>query len=241
LADFPFHAAPFRGQPLVASTEVRTLPSLAPLRFSAVGRHATARDNRPVRAVVAVVGQPRYELLPELPALRAEAAAVGHAFPATTALHDDKATTAAVRESLASADVLHLAGHAFFESRQPNMARILLADRPLFAFEMACATRAPRLVNLSGCRAGAERRSLGGEGEGLAAAFLAAGTETVVAPMWPVRDDAAQAFNEALYRELARPDTEPAQAARTAQLSLMAHPQFAHPGLWGAFSVLGRL
>jgi CHAT domain-containing protein len=121
------------------------------------------------------------------------------------------------------------------------MARILLTDRPLFAFEVSCATRVPRVVNLSGCRAGAEQRSLGGEGEGLAAAFLAAGTETVVAPLWPVRDDAALAFNEALYRELARPGVEVSQGARHAQLTLMATPQFAHPGLWGAFSVLGRL
>lgn len=241
LQDFPFHAAPFRGQPLVASAEVRALPSLAPLRFSSSGRREWVRGGRSLRAVVAVVRQPRYELLPELPALRAEAAAVGNAFPATTGLYDDEATAEAVRGSLGTADVLHLAGHAVFEPQQPYMARILFADRPLFAFEVACATRAPRLVNLSGCRAGAMRRSLGGEGEGLAAAFLAAGTETVVAPLWPVRDDAALAFNEALYRELARPDAELAQAARHAQLSLMAHQRFAHPGLWGAFTVLGKL
>jgi CHAT domain-containing protein len=239
LADFPFHAASFHGQPLVASAEVRILPSLASLRSSSA--REPIRGGRSLRAVVAAVRQPRYELLPELSALRAEASAVCEAFPNTTNLYDDEVTAGVVRDALGEVDVLHLAGHAVFEPTAPYMARILLADRPLFAFEVACAARAPRLVNLSGCRAGAERRALGGEGEGLAAAFLAAGTETVIAPLWPVRDDAALAFNEALYRELVRPDFELAQATRHAQLSLMAQPQFSHPGLWGAFTVLGRL
>jgi CHAT domain-containing protein len=240
LQDFPFHAAPFRGEPLVAAADVRALPSIAPLGVGGRRREPVS-DGRSLRAVVVAVRQPRYELLPELPALRAESEAVRRAFATTTGLYDDEATTGVVRDAFGAADVLHLAGHAVFEPLAPNMARMLLADRPLFAFEVACARRAPRLVNLSCCRAGAERRSVGGEGEGLAAAFLAAGTETVVAPLWPVRDDAALAFNEALYQELARPDAELAQAARHAQLSLMAHPQFAHPGLWGAFTVLGRL
>ncbi|TPQ17955.1 CHAT domain-containing protein [Streptomyces sporangiiformans] len=239
LEDFPFHAAPFRGRPLVVSAEVRALPSLAPLGSNG-GRRGPLAGGSP-KAVVAAVRQPRYELLPELPALRAEAAAVRAAFPHTTGLYDDQATAGATLDALGTADVLHIAGHASFEPAQPNMARILLADRPLFAFEIACAPRAPRLVNLSGCRTGAERRTLGGEGEGLAAAFLAAGTETVVAPLWPVRDDAALAFNEALYGQLAAPGVGLAQATRRAQLAVMADPRFAHPGLWGAFTVLGSL
>ncbi|MET8243741.1 CHAT domain-containing protein [Streptomyces sp. NPDC005202] len=240
LEDFPFHAAPFRGRPLVASAEVRLLPSLAPLRPDGA-RRAAVRTQGSARAVVAAVRRPRYELLPELPALRAEAEAVRAAFPATAGLYDDEATADAVRAALGAADVLHLAGHAAFEPSHPNMARLLLADRPLFAFEIACADRVPTLVNLSGCRAGAERRGLGGEGEGLAAAFLAAGAETVVAPQWPVRDDAALRFNEVLYGELSCPGTELTRAVRSAQLALMADSRFEHPGLWGAFTMLGRL
>jgi hypothetical protein len=240
LADFPFHAAPFHGQPLIMTAEVRALPSLAPLRRGD-DRGTPDRDGAELRAVVAAVRRPRYEVLPELLSLRAEAAAVRARFPDAIALSDDQATAAAVRAALGTADVLHLAGHAVFEPSYPQMARILLADRPLFAFEVACAARVPRLVNLSGCRAGAERRGLGGEGEGLAAAFLASGAETVIAPLWPIRDDAALAFNEALYRELAVPGAGSAQAARRAQLSLLAKPEFAHPGHWGAFAVLGTL
>ncbi|MEV1076786.1 CHAT domain-containing protein [Streptomyces sp. NPDC050211] len=240
LEDFPFHAAPFRGRPLVTYAEVRLLPSLAPLRPDGVRRPERPAD-RPARAVVAAVRRPRYELLPELQALRAEAAAVRATFPDTTGLYDDDATASAVHSALGTADVLHLAGHAAFEPAHPNMARLLLADRPLFAFEIACADRVPALVNLSGCRAGAERRSLGGEGEGLAAAFLAAGAQTVVAPQWPVRDDAALRFNELLYGQLSRPGTPLGQAVRDAQLGLMTDSRFGHPGLWGAFTMLGGL
>ncbi|MGY6022300.1 CHAT domain-containing protein [Streptomyces spinosirectus] len=242
LADFPFHAAPFRGRPLVHHAEVRSLPSLG-LLASAGAVTPPARPRRPEapRALFAAVEHPAYEVLPPLAMLRTEAEAVRTAFPAAGVLHDERATAAAVLEAVESCDVLHLAGHAAFAAEHPNMARILLADRPLFAFEVATAGAAPRLVNLSGCRAGAERRHLGGEGEGLAASFLAAGTEIVVAPPWPVRDDAALAFNSVLYGELARPGREVGAAVRCAQLALLADPRFAHPGLWGAFTVLGGL
>lgn len=241
LGDFPFHAAPFRGRPLVSWCEVRGLPSLAPL--APRERRPAGRDEsrEPPRVAVAAVRQPRYEVLPELPALPREVAALRNAFPAATVRMDEEATAAAVSADIAAADVLHVAGHATFEPEHPLLARILMADRPLFAFEIMCAARAPRLVNLSGCRAGAERRQLSGEGEGLAAAFLAAGARTVVAPLWPVRDDVALAFNELLYRELSRPGTGPGEAARRAQLSLMTEPRFAHHGLWGAFTALGAL
>jgi CHAT domain-containing protein len=236
LEDFPFHAAPFQGKPLVASVEVRALPSLVLLRSFGDRRQPLTGGGRR-KAVVVAVPQPRYELLPALPALRAEVAAVNTAFPDTIGLYDDDATAEAVRTALSTADVLHFAGHTAFEPRQPTLARILLADRPLFAFEIACASQVPRLVNLSGCRAGAQRRTLGGEGEGLPAAFLAAGAQAVIAPLWPVRDDAALAFNEALYRELAEPGADVTQAARRAQLALMADPRFDHPGLWGPFTL----
>jgi CHAT domain-containing protein len=236
LTDFPFHAAPFQGQPLVASAEVRALPSLALLR-SVGDRRQPLTGGGTRKATVVAVPQPRYELLPPLPALSAEAAAVNTAFPDTTCLSDEGATTEAVRTALSTADVLHFAGHAAFEPRWPTLARLLLVDRPLFAFEIACAAQVPQLVNLSGCRAGAQQRTLGGEGEGLPAAFLAAGAQAVIAPLWPVRDDAALAFNETLYRELAHPGADIAQAARHAQLTLMTDPRFQHPGLWGPFAL----
>lgn len=239
LGTFPFHAAPFHGQPLLAHVPVRVLPSFAYLRPDRGSRvPEPSRTGLALRALVASVASPRYELLRELPGTRAETDVVRAALPGTTALYDDDATASAVREAMGTADVLHLSGHAVFEPLLPNVARFLLADRPVFAFEVACAARVPRLVNLSGCRAGAERSTLGGEGEGLAAAFLAAGAQTVIAPQWPVRDDAALAFNQALYSELVRPGAEPAQAVRCAQLSLLARPEFAHPGLWGAFTLL---
>lgn len=241
LADFPFHAAPFQGRPLVASAEVRALPSLAPLRAAGATEPDPGSGEQSYRAVVAAVGQPRYELLPALPALRREAEAVRAAFPSTRELFENEATAGALSAALSTCDVLHVAGHATFDAARPNLAHILLADRPLFAFEVACAARVPRLVNLSGCRAGAERRGVGGEGEGLASAFLAAGAEMVVAPLWPVRDDAALAFNSALYAALARPNAQWGAAVHSARLAVLARPEFTHPGLWGAFTVSGRL
>ncbi|GAA1719237.1 hypothetical protein GCM10009745_80260 [Kribbella yunnanensis] len=241
LADFPFHAVPFHGRPLIAGMHVRSLPSLALLAAAEERPRRTPATGTDLRACAAVVRQPRYELLPELLNVRAEAEAVRGAFPDAITLYDDAATAQAVQDAIESCDVLHLAGHAAFNPTHPNMARILLADRPLFAFEVATATKAPHLVNLSGCRAAAERRNLGGEGEGLAASFLAAGAETVVAPLWPVRDDAALAFNSVLYRELASPGAAVDTAVRNAQLALLADPNFSHPGLWGAFTTLGAV
>jgi CHAT domain-containing protein len=239
LADFPYHAAPYRGLPLAASVEVRLLPSPGLLPLAADRTGHIAWPGARARAAVVGIDQPRYEVTDPLPGLDAEAAAVRQAFPAARELRGDAATAAAVRTAMTSCDVLHIAGHAAFDVRRPNLARILLVDRPLFAFEVAAVTGAPSLVNLSGCRAASGRRLRGGESEGLAAAFLDSGARTVVAPQWNVRDDAALAFNEVLYGELARPGAAAGDAVRRAQLALLRRQEYDHPGLWGAFSLLG--
>jgi CHAT domain-containing protein len=78
-------------------------------------------------------------------------------------------------------------------------------------------TSAPRFVTLSACAAG---HALGDdtEGIGLAHAFLAAGSQSVIAPSRDVRDTLAARLAEHLYSEDFAVD--PAAALRRAQLAL---------------------
>jgi hypothetical protein len=63
---------------------------------------------------------------------------------------------------------------------------------------------AGRVVVLSGCRS-SSGVLLAGEGVlSLARAFLAAGAQTVVGSLWPLRDDDAQRMMSLFYRHLSR-------------------------------------
>jgi CHAT domain-containing protein len=157
-------------------------------------------------------------------------------------LHDDEATARAFLGALGGPGLLHVTSHAAFEPEASLLARLLLADRPVFAFEIALARAGVTAVNLSGCSTGSQLAAPGGEGEGLAAAFLAAGVPAVVASWWPVRDDVAAAFNDAFYGHLAN-QSETARdvwsAANAAQRAVLDQPGWDHPAAWAPFVVLG--
>jgi CHAT domain-containing protein len=118
--------------------------------------------------------------------------------------------------------ILHLAAHAIVDEAVPERSQILLApggegeDGRLEAGEIAALPLAGKVVVLSACR------SAGGSlvrGEGvmsLARAFFAAGARTVVASLWPLRDDAGAALFERFYRHLGS-GLSVAQALRLAQ------------------------
>ncbi|RMG47070.1 MAG: CHAT domain-containing protein [Acidobacteria bacterium] len=95
---------------------------------------------------------------------------------------------------------------------------------------------------LSGCETAAGVLHQGAGIVGLRQAFEIAGARTLVATLWPVRDDAARAFMEELYRRrldgMAVPD-----AMRDAALALLRDRREAGlpdaPETWGAFVASG--
>lgn len=79
---------------------------------------------------------------------------------------------------------------------------------PLTAAGLVAIQRAPDLVVLGACSAGSSDAEIIDGGMNLAAAFLLAGAELVVAPSGPVDDETALALASELYRDFTVPDPD---------------------------------
>ena len=120
-----------------------------------------------------------------------EVRAVGDVWTGATVLTGADATTAAVREALATHDVVHLATHGTHDADNPLFASIDLADGPLYAYELD-GTRLPgSVVILSACEVGGSSQVVGGEVLGLTAVLLRLGARAVVAAVAPLSDAVA--------------------------------------------------
>jgi len=169
-----------------------------------------------------VLGDPR----DDLPSARAEAASVA-AKLAVPAQLGPAATTGALA-SARGAKLLHVAAHAQVDA---GGARLLLADRALGRDDIAAGDGAPAVVVLASC-GGAIARDDAGWGS-LAAAFIAAGSDAVIASSWSVDDAATRRFVDALYAQPVR--EHPAHALAAAQATSRA----ALPArIWAAFTVI---
>ncbi len=125
---------------------------------------------------------------------------------------------------------LHLATHTGLSSRGPWL---LLADRRLGTAEIVTRRIGPRLVVLASCASGARTgRQMWGS---LGAAFLAAGSRTVLASLWSVEDEPARDFVLRFYAEGGASD--PAGALARAQR--VAIGRGLSPNLWAPFVLFG--
>jgi len=109
----------------------------------------------------------------------------------------DEATGDAVREAMAGASLFHFSGHGDATVGALPTTELLLAEPDtLRPEEVLGDAEAPRGVVLNGCT------TAGGFGEGtynLPAAFLAAGSQWVLATVEPVPDEAADRFVRRFY------------------------------------------
>lgn len=141
-------------------------------------------------------------------------------------------------------DVLHLACTAVYDPRDPGKSRLFLADEPLPAGRLSDVRFAapPRLVFLNACQAAREDADAGllARTSGWGRLFVAAGADTVIGPLWDVRDRAAVRLAEAFYRSLldGAPLGEALQRARRttaakddAYLSAHAYVTYGNPAL----------
>jgi CHAT domain-containing protein len=235
LGALPLHAVELDGEPLVTHVDVVYIPSVDFMEPRFGGVRSRKRE-----ALVLAVPNPRYEVVEPLSWAGQEANAVSRRFESVRLLTDDNATSRTLLQGLRGRSLLHAATHAAFEQQAPLLARLLLADRPVFAFEIALAGAPLDTVNLSGCHTASQLMHLGGEGEGLAAAFLSSGARAVIASWWPVEDAAAGAFNDMFYDELtSSAGTDPWTAANAAQRRMLMERQWSHLALWAPFVVLG--
>jgi CHAT domain-containing protein/tetratricopeptide (TPR) repeat protein len=134
--------------------------------------------------------------------------------------------------------VLHFATHAILDDQSPERSGVLLTPEPasedglLQIREIVLLPLEGRVVVLSSCRS-ASGTVLRGEGVmGIARAFFQAGAHTVVASLWPLRDDDGAALFDRFYVHLGEGQSV-AAALHAAQRDRLAGgaPAYAWAGL----------
>jgi len=189
-------------------------------------------------------GQPRR--LARLPYSALEARAVVRAFDGASIieLNGFDATARRVIELPSQAlDVLHFATHAVIREDAPEQSALFLSEYAadgsplqsdrLTADDITRSGLRADVVVLSGCATG-DGRELRGEGVlGLTYGFLANGSNTVVASLWPVEDALTARFMEEFYAAY-RASGRAADALRTAQLRTRSKTG---PTVWSSFVV----
>lgn len=173
-----------------------------------------------------VLGDP----LGNLPSAASEASFIAQNL-GTSALLGPEADRSAIASARGAA-LLHIAAHSVEDAEG---ATLHLADGGLGAKQIAALGPAARLVVLANCASAASRD---GSGWGsLAAAFLGAGAETVIATQWSIPDGDSARLVEALYDFDLGTDVmrDPATALASAQARVAGSIS---PRAWAAFTVL---
>jgi pimeloyl-ACP methyl ester carboxylesterase len=118
-----------------------------------------------------------------------------------------------------SHDVLHFAGHAFFDAGSPGQGGLVCAGKEVLrGADLETLASLPAMVFCNACEAARVRRpgrQAGGRSlttarafglrrsmTGIAEAFLSGGVANFMGTHWPVGDEAAFAFSRALYEAL---------------------------------------
>ncbi|MGA5897126.1 CHAT domain-containing protein [Streptomyces venetus] len=232
LQSVPFHAMhPFRGKAVTYSTRAMDL------------RLGTSHGKLPLKATASWTGlgaqSVAYSALPELNGVREELQAIGAYFQSPNIVLDPGATSADLLNASAHNDILHIACHAAFEPLAPHLSRLLLADRPVFAFEIALAPLNATHVVLSACETADAAAYQGGHTQSLAAAFLTAGASGVTGSLWPVNDRVTARFLTALYEY--RINTGASMADALGRIRSVFIEETDHPHYWAPFVHIGAL
>ena len=216
--DAPFAALPFvalrrNGQPVIAVRPVLRTP-----RFPVAGSCEVRSDRRSAVVLADAAG--------DLPDARRESSKVASLF-GTTPLVGAEATSTALFAAR-SDPLLHIAVHADVDAG----GVLRLHDRPVSAAEISANRLGPNLVVLSAC---STARSGDPELVGsLSTAFLAGGSEHVVATLRPVSDAGALELTSRFYE--ARGNTDPVGVLARIQAGLATTDDKE----WPYFAVFGN-
>jgi len=228
VATGPIGRAPLHAATWASGTEQVSLLDLFDVRFTpSATLHSVclrrARDWADDVPHLTALGNPDLGF-PEgdLPAAEAEVCEIARHFGSrnvAVATRRD-ATRAFLVANAGHATHLHLACHAKSGLLDPEHAGVALADGWVPAVELARRGLRARLTVMSACEtAVVELLELENEAFSLGSAFLAAGSASAVATLWPIDDAATALLMTRFYEELFS-EHHPVQALRRAQLWL---------------------
>jgi CHAT domain-containing protein len=137
--------------------------------------------------------------------------------------HGSPPAVARLRTEFASGkfDILHYAGHAYFDPAHVSRSGIVCADGNLTGAELAEIGNLPSLVFFNACESARVRKRMADKSKhvtknleqrvqrsvGVAEAFLRGGVANYVGTYWPVGDAAAESFAQAFYQQLLAGET----------------------------------
>jgi tetratricopeptide (TPR) repeat protein len=185
----PLQSLPWSILPTCAGRPVTVAPSAAAWYLAGAGPAV------PTGSVAVVAG-------PDLPGAHSEAEAVA-AIHGVAALTGAAPTTGATSSALRRADLAHLAAHGRLSAENPLFSSLALANGPLMVYDLERLDRVPPTVVLAACDSGRHVVCAGDELLGLAATFLAQGTQQLVASVIPVPDAETAPLMVALHQLLA--------------------------------------
>jgi CHAT domain-containing protein len=157
----------------------------------------------------------------------------------------------ATEEKLKSLDlrrysVVHLAAHGVIDASAPSRSGLVLGrnldsreDGILQVREMFRLSLNASLVTLSACQSALGKLTTGEGMVGLTRALLYAGTDTVLASLWNVNDEATARFMQVFYRFL-RDGRGKAEALRLAKLAVQEDARLRHPYYWAGYVLIGE-
>ena len=202
------------------------------------------------------LGQDLSAAFPPLPDAETEAAAIAADFRHHMLLTGAAATRSRVVQLLPRVAILHYAGHALLNPREPGLllADPALAD-PVLSGPALAGPGPPspailaadqfrtldleklQLAVLSACDTANTDQGLAGPGN-LVRAFLSSGVPHVVASKWRVDSRVTSQLMTDFYSRLVTGDSVP-DALTAAEARIRSHPETAHPYYWAAFASFG--
>jgi hypothetical protein len=159
------------------------------------------------------------------------------------------ATRAAFHRALDSApEILHIAVHGEVDAHSwGDDAFLLWADDPntneaetTTLHDLSQLKTDADTVFLAACWGGAPNRTLPDESISFPTAFLTAGAKTVIAPLWPIRDDAARDFVMAFYELWKFDGLTKAEALKQAAQEIRMRAKYRNISTWAAFMLTGN-
>jgi CHAT domain-containing protein len=221
LANVPFCALHGRSQTLMEAFRITYAPSVtAFLTGSSAPFHTTK--------MAVFAPNSGTSGLSDLPAATAEAVRVAKLYRDTTLLLSRAATRERFISSLPDATIVHFAGHALPNERDPRLSALLFRDDGggeayVYAHEIASLRLSrTKLVVLAACSTASVPRGRKSGLASLAYAFAAAGARSVVGTLWPISDETGARFSVDLHHRLST-GMAPGTALREIQLLSVHH------------------
>ncbi len=235
LTVLPVHAAGDHTRAVLDRVVSSYTPTAATLQRSRQQQRSATGD-RPL-----IVGINDVPHLPRLAFAESEANTVRRWLAAAHPLLGAAGTYDTVTAALPGAHWSHFACHAMAVQADPADSYLALHDRPLRVRDISGMRLASAyLTVLSACTTATGAHHLADESIHIASAFQVAGSQHVIATLWPVSDALAPVITNAVYRRLHATGDTPADAVHHAVRTIRGNEDAARlPHLWASYVHFG--